>query len=237
MKPEDYWWYLDLRRFGTVPHSGFGLGFERLVQFVTGMENIRDVIRGVRETPDPRPPERNGVVSPQGPRYTRGEIQCHGRARPASPAPKDGDHMLTVRLDDLLIEMVERGASDLFLKAGVPPHVRIDGKITALDYGELTLEETQDIAYGMMTEEQIEKFEKIPEMDLAMGVRGVGRFRVNLFRQRGSVAMVFRHISTPNFNLRGSAPSAGREGCRSASAASCSSLAPPARANRRRSPR
>jgi len=41
---EDYWWYLDLRRFGSVPHAGFGLGFERLVQFVTGMANIRDVI-------------------------------------------------------------------------------------------------------------------------------------------------------------------------------------------------
>jgi asparaginyl-tRNA synthetase len=43
-KKEDYWWYLELRKFGTVPHAGFGLGFERLVQFVTGMENIRDVI-------------------------------------------------------------------------------------------------------------------------------------------------------------------------------------------------
>jgi asparaginyl-tRNA synthetase len=41
---QEYWWYLDLRRFGTVPHSGFGLGLERLVQFVTGMGNIRDVI-------------------------------------------------------------------------------------------------------------------------------------------------------------------------------------------------
>ncbi len=44
LNEEDYWWYLDLRRFGTVPHSGFGLGFERLIQFVTGMQNIRDVI-------------------------------------------------------------------------------------------------------------------------------------------------------------------------------------------------
>jgi asparaginyl-tRNA synthetase len=42
--PEDYWWYLDLRRYGTVPHSGFGLGFERLLQYITGMGNIRDVI-------------------------------------------------------------------------------------------------------------------------------------------------------------------------------------------------
>jgi asparaginyl-tRNA synthetase len=51
MKEEDLWWYLDLRRFGTVPHAGFGLGFERIVQFMTGMGNIRDVI------PFPRTPE------------------------------------------------------------------------------------------------------------------------------------------------------------------------------------
>ena len=44
LNPDDYWWYLDLRRFGSAPHSGFGLGFERLIQFVTGMKNIRDVI-------------------------------------------------------------------------------------------------------------------------------------------------------------------------------------------------
>jgi asparaginyl-tRNA synthetase len=50
LRPEDYWWYLDLRRFGTVPHAGFGLGFERIVQFCSGMQNIRDVI------PFPRTP-------------------------------------------------------------------------------------------------------------------------------------------------------------------------------------
>jgi asparaginyl-tRNA synthetase len=51
LHPEEYWWYLDLRRFGTVPHAGFGLGLERTVQFVTGMGNIRDVI------PFPRAPK------------------------------------------------------------------------------------------------------------------------------------------------------------------------------------
>jgi asparaginyl-tRNA synthetase len=50
LNPDDYWWYLDLRRYGTVPHSGFGLGLERVVQFITGMGNIRDVI------PFPRTP-------------------------------------------------------------------------------------------------------------------------------------------------------------------------------------
>jgi asparaginyl-tRNA synthetase len=44
MEPEDYHWYLDLRRYGSVPHSGFGLGFERLIQYISGMVNIRDVI-------------------------------------------------------------------------------------------------------------------------------------------------------------------------------------------------
>ena len=48
--PDEYWWYLELRKFGTVPHAGFGLGFERLIQFVTGLSNIRDVI------PFPRTP-------------------------------------------------------------------------------------------------------------------------------------------------------------------------------------
>ena len=43
-KVEDYWWYLDLRKYGTVPHSGFGLGFERAIMYITGMQNIRDVI-------------------------------------------------------------------------------------------------------------------------------------------------------------------------------------------------
>jgi len=50
LNPKDYWWYLDLRRYGTVPHSGFGLGLERTIQFITGMGNIRDVI------PYPRTP-------------------------------------------------------------------------------------------------------------------------------------------------------------------------------------
>ena len=49
-KPEDYWWYLDLRRFGSVPHAGFGMGFERLLMMLTGITNIRDVI------PFPRTP-------------------------------------------------------------------------------------------------------------------------------------------------------------------------------------
>ena len=50
LDPKDYWWYLDTRKFGTAPHSGFGLGFERFILFVTGMSNIRDVIPFPRTT-------------------------------------------------------------------------------------------------------------------------------------------------------------------------------------------
>ncbi len=63
-----YWWYRDLRRYGTVPHAGFGLGFERAMKYVTGMANIRDVI------PFPRAPEERGVLTP----------------RPTSPCPSCG---------------------------------------------------------------------------------------------------------------------------------------------------
>jgi asparaginyl-tRNA synthetase len=51
LNPDDYWWYLDLRRYGTVPHAGFGLGLERILLLMTGMQNIRDVI------PFPRTPK------------------------------------------------------------------------------------------------------------------------------------------------------------------------------------
>jgi hypothetical protein len=57
LNKEDYWWYRDLRRYGTVPHSGFGLGFERLVVYVTGMGNVRDVIPFPRT---PAPPSSEG---------------------------------------------------------------------------------------------------------------------------------------------------------------------------------
>jgi len=56
LSPEKYWWYLELRKFGSAPHAGFGLGFDRFVQFVTGMSNIRDVI------PFPRTPGSLAVL-------------------------------------------------------------------------------------------------------------------------------------------------------------------------------
>lgn len=105
------------------------------------------------------------------------------------------------RLDDLLQEQMERESSDLFLKAGQRPCMRIDGEIHILDYPELTSDDCEKIAHELMDTEQASEFKRNPEMDLAVSVRGVGRFRVNIMRQRGSVGLVFRSIQNPNFGF------------------------------------
>ncbi|HOE96869.1 MAG TPA: PilT/PilU family type 4a pilus ATPase [Candidatus Sumerlaeota bacterium] len=106
------------------------------------------------------------------------------------------------RLENLLNEMIERGSSDMFLKAGSPPYIRIDGEIISLDYEDLTPEDTLEFARSSMTDNQWRSFEEVPEMDLAIGLSGVGRFRVNVFRQRGTIGMVLRHINNPEFSFQ-----------------------------------
>lgn len=108
---------------------------------------------------------------------------------------------MEIKLESLLQEMVDRSASDLYLKAGSTPYLRIDGAIVPVDSEELTVEDTHKVAYELMNEAQVRHFEQSPEMDLAMGIRGVGRFRVNIFRQRGSTGLVFRYITRPNFDF------------------------------------
>jgi len=108
---------------------------------------------------------------------------------------------LKVKIEELLQEMVEREASDLFLKAGQRPCLRIDGQIVMTDHPELTMDESHEVAAQLMTPEQAEYFKTVPEMDLAVGIRGVGRFRVNVFRQRGSTGLVFRYVSNPTFSF------------------------------------
>ena len=106
-----------------------------------------------------------------------------------------------IRLEDLLVDMVERGASDLFIKAGSTPNIRVDGQIFHIDYEEMSTEDTEAIATQVMSDQQWRRFQETPEMDLALGLSGIGRFRVNVFRQRGSIGIVFRHISNPDFSF------------------------------------
>ena len=100
-------------------------------------------------------------------------------------------------LDRLLRAMDGSDASDLHVKAGSPPRVRIHGALATLD-GEDALTEpaTEEMAAAMMRPEVAEQFASRNEADFAYAISGVGRFRVNVFRQRGSVAMIFRRVRT-----------------------------------------
>jgi twitching motility protein PilT len=99
-----------------------------------------------------------------------------------------------INIDELLTEMVERQASDCFIKAGSRPVFKIDGTIHQTDHEDLNSDATEAVALHLMDPEQAQMFRDNPEMDLAHSVAGVGRFRVNIFRQRGSVSIVFRAI-------------------------------------------
>ncbi|TAL23042.1 MAG: type IV pilus twitching motility protein PilT [Nitrospirae bacterium] len=97
-------------------------------------------------------------------------------------------------LYDLLKIMIEKGASDLHITTGSPPRVRVDGKLVPLDHPQLTPAETKTICYSVLTDAQKHKFEESNELDLSFGVKGLSRFRGNIFMQRGAVAGAFRTI-------------------------------------------
>ena len=98
-------------------------------------------------------------------------------------------------LRSLLEEMVDKGASDLHLSAGEVPKLRVDGKLENSNYGtQLGPRDTQSLAYSILTEQQKKRFEQEDELDLSFSVQNLSRFRGNVFRQRGTVAMAIRQI-------------------------------------------
>ncbi|HEV2177743.1 MAG TPA: type IV pilus twitching motility protein PilT [Terriglobia bacterium] len=100
-----------------------------------------------------------------------------------------------MNLDELLRAAVDSRASDLHLKVGNLPHVRADGELRPLSqFARLTLDDIQALATALMSESQRQKFRQSNEIDLAYGAAGLGRFRVNVFRQRGSTAIALRLI-------------------------------------------
>ena len=100
-----------------------------------------------------------------------------------------------MELNEILQIALRSGASDIHLKAGLPPMFRIDGALVPLkDARRLPPEEIARMALGIMNEYQREKFKQTNEVDLAYGVPGLGRFRVNVFQQRGSLGVVLRVI-------------------------------------------
>lgn len=101
---------------------------------------------------------------------------------------------VSVGIRDLLKTMVEMGASDLHITTGTPPQVRIDGQIRSLKFPPLQPAETKQLCYSILTDAQKRKFEEENELDLSFGVKGLARFRGNVYLQRGALAGAFRMI-------------------------------------------
>ncbi len=97
-------------------------------------------------------------------------------------------------LHQLLKIMVDQGASDLHIAVGAPPQLRIDGGLVPLRTAPLTPVDTQQLCYSVLTDTQKQHFEGEKELDLSFGVKGLSRFRGNIFMQRGAVGGVFRLI-------------------------------------------
>ena len=104
-------------------------------------------------------------------------------------------YLMSLKIDDLLRVATGHGASDLHLKVGVFPVMRIGGELHPVgDAPRLKAEDTLDMAFTMMSNRQKQRFKEVSEVDIAYGVPGLGRFRANIFQQRGTVSVVLRVI-------------------------------------------
>ena len=122
---------------------------------------------------------------------------------PVLPAPTTQG---SINFKLVLQEMVRRNGSDLHLKVGRPPTIRVDGELEALDHSPLRPEDLKTLAEQLMTARQVKQFAEEKECDFAIGVPGIGRFRVNVYQQRGSLCYAMRAIpyqarTIPELNL------------------------------------
>ncbi len=101
---------------------------------------------------------------------------------------------MAVNLDILLTELVKNEGSDLHIKAGEPPIFRIHGDLKRTDFPVFSKEDTREIMYSIMNDDRRRRFEEVMELDMSYEIKGLSRFRVNVFRQRGSVGAVLRAI-------------------------------------------
>lgn len=99
-------------------------------------------------------------------------------------------------IEDLMEEVVERGGSDLHLSAGLPPYMRVNGKLMPAEYEPLTAEMCQRLIFSMLNNTQRKQLEQTWELDCSYGVRGLARFRVNVYKDRGTYAAALRALSS-----------------------------------------
>ena len=111
-------------------------------------------------------------------------------------------------LEDYLRHLVDRRGSDLHLKVGTPPRIRVDGRLLTSPFPALTAADTERLAYAVLTGVRADEFDATNEADVALDHPGLGRFRVNVYRQRGTVALVLRSVTPgiPSFAELGLPP-------------------------------
>jgi len=115
--------------------------------------------------------------------------------QPAAPAGSQPNQKQELNLRVLLQEMLQRGASDLHITVGNPPKVRVDGELTDSNIKQvLAPKDTLSLAYSILTDNQKKRFETEDELDFSFGVQNLSRFRGNVYKQRGCVAMAIRQI-------------------------------------------
>lgn len=103
---------------------------------------------------------------------------------------------MKIELQELMQLVLDRAASDLHLKSGQPPIIRVSGKLERTHLPMLTNKDVEDLIFSIVSNEQKEKLQNLYEVDFSFGVAGLGRFRANVYRDRGALAAAFRIIST-----------------------------------------
>jgi twitching motility protein PilT len=150
------------------------------------------LVEGERDLniPAPVPLEARTPEKFRGKFFVDEDLQQQGYQDEEQVTPTVGIH-----LDEILRMAHERKASDIHITAGLPPMMRLDGEICALPFTTLKPEETQRLMYEILTDDQVTKFESTKELDFGYTVKGLSRFRVNVYQQRQATAAAMRVIA------------------------------------------
>ena len=103
---------------------------------------------------------------------------------------------MALSVEEILSKAKEAGASDVHITVGIPPKMRVNGKLITMEGSKLLPSDTMEIAIHVMNEKQRQHFEECGEVDMSYAIAGEGRYRVNVYKQRGSIAMAFRLVGT-----------------------------------------
>ncbi len=108
---------------------------------------------------------------------------------------------MPVTIHELLKIAVERNASDLHITTRIPPRIRVHGRLISVDHPPMTSAETKEMVYSLLTDKQKKMFEEKLELDFSFGLKDIGRFRGNVYMQRGAVAAAFRRFLSQNWSF------------------------------------